>query len=555
MASNLRAISRQLNGGIRAPNGMVATSQPLASLVAVEILNAGGTAVDAAIAANAMLALVEPIGCGPGGDLFAMVWDPGSAELIGLNASGRSPRKLSLDVLRESRSQTGEIPENGPLSVSVPGCVSGWFMLHERFGRLDMGRLLAPAIQTARRGFPVTKVIAREWAQDLERFLEVDLEQRYTSNLFLTFAPSGHAPAAGDSFTNPDLADTLQEISGGGLDVFYQGRIAEKIENYVNEVGGFLSAGDFAEHESEWVKPISTGYRGFDVFELPPNGQGITALQMLNILEGIDLEKLGANSADTLHQMIEVKKITFEDRARLYADPEFSRTPFESLLSEKRARTHRELIRHDEALSCRAAWLPIDQHGDTCYLTTADSEGMMVSLMQSNFKKFGSGLVPDGLGFGLQNRGALFSLDTGHPNIFEPGKRPFHTICPAFVFEQGEPILSFGVMGGAMQPQGQVQILTNLIDFEMGLQEAGNARRWRHAGSSRPTGFVCDDGGVVLLEDGFEPHIADELQRKGHVVKHRTGIFGGYQAIAIDREKGEYIGASDIRKDGMSLGL
>ncbi|GMQ82174.1 MAG: gamma-glutamyltransferase [Rhodothermia bacterium] len=534
---------------------MVATSQPLASLVAVEILNAGGTAVDAAIAANAMLALVEPIGCGPGGDLFAMVWDPDAAKLIGLNASGRSPCKLTLEILSGSVSETGEIPVDGPLSVSVPGCVSGWSMLHERFGRLEIGRLLAPAIQTSRRGFPVTKVVAREWAVDLERIREADKEKRFSSNLLSTFARGGRSPASGETFTNPDLADTLEEISDGGLNAFYQGRIAETIGNHVERVGGFLSAQDLSDHRSDWVEPLSVNYRGFEVFELPPNGQGITALQMLNILDGVNLLELGPNSANALHQMIEAKKLTFEDRSRLYADPEFSHSPIEALLSPKRARAHREMIQPDAALTCSAAWLPIDQHGDTCYLTTADSDGMMVSLMQSNFSRFGSGLVPDGLGFGIQNRGALFSLDPEHPNVFEPGKRPFHTIIPAFVLEQGEPILSFGVMGGAMQPQGQIQILTNLIDFDMGLQEAGDALRWRHAGSSRPTGIVCDDAGVLILEEGFDQHVSDELERKGHVIKSRTGIFGGYQAIAVDRKNGVFIGASDRRKDGMALGL
>ena len=540
---------------VRATNGMVATSQPLASLVAVEILNAGGTAVDAAIAANAMLALVEPIGCGPGGDLFAMVWDPGAAKLIGLNASGRSPRQLARELLSASVGETGEIPVRGPLSVSVPGCVSGWFMLHERFGRLEMARLLAPAIQAARRGFPVTQVIACEWADDLEQIRALDKEQRYSSNLLSTFAPGGRAPTSGETFTNPDLSATLQEISDGGKNAFYQGQIAETIGNYVRRVGGFLSAGDLADHRSEWVEPISINYRGFEVFELPPNGQGVTALQMLNILEGINLGELGPNSAEAIHQMIEAKKLTFEDRARLYADPDFSHAPIETLLSPTRASAHRKMILPDTALTCRAAWLPIDEHGDTCYLTTADSDGMMVSLIQSNFLKFGSGLVPDGLGFALQNRGALFSLDPEHPNGYEPGKRPFHTIIPAFVLENGEPLLSFGVMGGAMQPQGQVQVLTNLIDFEMGLQEAGDALRWRHTGSSRPTGFVCDDGGVVLLEDSFDQDISVELERRGHVVKRRVGVFGGYQAIAINRMKGEYIGASDIRKDGMALGI
>ncbi len=536
-------------------SGMAATSQPLATLTAVEILNSGGSAVDAAIAANAMLGLVEPTGCGLGGDLFAIVWDPGTNRLHGLNAGGRSPKSLTLDRLKSQLGLRNEIPLEGPLCTSVPGCVSGWFALHERFGRLEMKRLLAPAIHAARNGFPLTPVIAEEWKNDVERIRDSDSMPEDSANFFDTYTPGGRAPAPGETFANPDLANTLARISEEGREVFYRGDIAEKIGDYVFRLGGFLGAEDFAAHEADWVRPISTMYRGYQVFELPPNSQGIPVLQMLNILHGYDLASRGFASAEALHLQIEAKKLAFEDRARLYGDPDFVGADIERLLSAEYASLLRDRIDPSRVLDESNVSTTCGEFGDTCYLTTADRDGMMVSFIQSNFKSFGSGLVPDGLGFCLQNRGNFFSLNPNHANVYSPGKRPFHTIIPAFVLFDGQPLISFGVMGGAMQPQGHVQILNNLIDFRMSLQEAGNAARWRHVGSSRPTGYRMQTSGVVLLESGFSESTKDELENRGHIVEELDGFFGGYQAIARNPGTGQYIGASDKRKDGMALGL
>lgn len=532
---------------------MVATSQPMASLAAIEILNSGGTAVDAAIAANAMLGLVEPVGCGLGGDLFAMIWDPSDRELVGLNASGRSPGSLSLDELTSVLGPGEPIPVRGPLSVSVPGCVSGWAALHERFGRLPLSTLLAPAIRTARNGFPVTKTIASEWAFDLDALSSADPRMEFTTNLRALYAPDGRAPRTGEAFRNPELADTLERMTREGLAAFYDGIIAEQIAECVRGLGGFLATDDLVSHTADWVTPVSADYRGLEVFELPPNSQGITALQMIAMAEGFDMGR--TPSAESIHTAVEIKKLAFEDRARLFTDPDFSPSPAHQLLSEQRIRAQRALIRRDHVLTCEAAWLPIDESGDTCYLTTADSDGMMVSLIQSNFLKLGSGLVPSGLGFGLQNRGALFATDVTHTNVFSPRKRPFQTIIPAFIFEDGVPLMSFGVMGGAMQPQGHLQILTNLVDHQMGLQDAGNAPRWRHVGSSRPTGYLGPESGAILIEEQFPDEIAAGLAEKGHVVHVKFGHFGGYQAIAWDRARNEFVGASDLRKDGMALGI
>lgn len=540
---------------VKGLRGMAATSQPLATLTAVEILNSGGSAVDAAIAANAMLGLVEPTGCGLGGDLFAMVWDPGTNRLHGLNASGRSPKTLTLDRLISRLGSHGEIPLEGPLCISVPGCVSGWFALHERFGRLEMKRLLAPAIHVAKNGFPLTPVIAGEWKDDVDRIRDSDSMPEDSVNFFSTYTAGGQVPVSGATFANPDLANTLARISVGGEEVFYRGDIAEKIGDYVVRLGGFLEAADFAAHQADWARPISTHYRGYDVFELPPNSQGITALQMLNILHGYDLAAMGFASAQTLHLQIEAKKLAFEDRARLLGDPDFVDADIERLLSAEHATLLRDRIDPSIALDELNETGSAGEFGDTCYLTTADSDGMMVSLIQSNFKKFGSGLVPDGLGFCLQNRAAFFSLNPNHANVYSPGKRAFHTIIPAFVLFNGQPLISFGVMGAAMQPQGHVQILNNLIDFGMSLQEAGDAPRWRHVGSSRPTGYRMKRTGVVLLESGFSKSAVKELGQRGHVIKELDGLFGGYQAIARDPRTGHYIGASERRKDGMALGL
>jgi len=530
---------------VLAPRAMAATSQPLATQVALDILKAGGSAVDAAIAANAVLGLVEPTGCGIGGDLFAVVWDAQGKRLHGLNASGRSPRSLGLDYFLSRKMQT--IPERGPLPVSVPGAVDGWFELHGRFGKLPMGQVLAPAIAYAREGFPVTEVIAFLWASNARELSGFD---GYAE----LYMPGGRAPRKGEIFRNPQLAETYEVLAREGRDGFYTGRIARVVDEYMARQGGFLSYEDLANHSSEWVEPVSTNYRGYDVWELPPNGQGIAALQMLNILEGYDLSAMGFG-ADYLHLLIEAKKLAFEDRARFYADPDFYDAPVQALISKPYAAQRRALIDSSRAARRATHGDPLVlESGDTIYLTVADSEGNMVSLIQSNYSGMGSGMTPPGLGFGLQNRGELFSLDPDHPNAYAPGKRPFHTIIPAFVTRKGKPWLSFGVMGGAMQPQGHVQVLVNLIDFGMNLQQAGDAPRMRHDGSSEPTGGQLEDGGVVLLESGFSEAVREELQRRGHRLASAKGGHGGYQAIMKDPITGIYVGASESRKDGQAAG-
>jgi gamma-glutamyltranspeptidase/glutathione hydrolase len=525
--------------------GMAATSHPLATQIALDTLKRGGSAVDAAIAANAALGLMEPVGSGIGGDLFAIVWDAKTRKLYGLNASGRSPYGLTLERLRSEGRQS--IPLVGPLPVSVPGCVDGWFELHKRFGRLPMQQILAPAIGYAHQGFPVTELIAYYWDRGLRALKD-------QPNFAETFAPGGEAPRKGQIFRNPDLARTLEKIAVGGRDAFYKGELAEVMDAFCRREGCFLRLRDLAEHTSTWVEPLSTNYRGYDVWELPPNGQGIAVLQMLNILEGFDLRAMGHNSAAYLHHHVEAKKLAYEDRAKFYADPEFSDIPVAELISKEYARRRRELINPTRAARRVAAGDPRLERGDTVYLTVADNDRNMVSLIQSNYAGFGSGLVPDGLGFVLQNRGALFTLEEGRFNTYAPHKRPFHTIIPGFVTRNGKPWLSFGVMGGAMQPQGHVQILCNLIDFGMNLQEAGDAPRYRHMGSSQPTGEVMTGGGELALESGIDVETKRELARMGHRLRFVSGGFGGYQAILYDAEHGVYIGASESRKDGQAAG-
>ena len=528
-----------------ARHGMAATSHPLATQIALDILKKGGTAVDAAIAANAALGLMEPTGNGIGGDLFAIVWDAKTRKLYGLNASGRSPKSLTLEYFKKHGYK--KIPSHGPLPVTVPGCVDGWFELHRKFGRLPMTDILEPAIRYAREGFPVTELIAYYWQRS------VPILRKYP-NFEKIFTINGRAPRKGEIFRNPYLANTLEKIARGGRDVFYKGEIARTIADYMKRNGGFLSYEDLASHKSEWVEPVSTNYRGYDVWELPPNGQGIAALQMLNILEGFDIASMGFGSADYLHVLIEAKKLAFEDRAKFYADPAFNDIPVQWLISKEYAAERRKLINMKRAGRSYPPGNPALHDGDTIYLTVADAEGNMVSLIQSNFRGMGSGMTPDDLGFILQDRGELFNLEEGHFNTYAPGKRPFHTIIPAFVTKDGKPFLSFGVMGGDMQPQGHVQILVNIIDFGMNLQEAGDAPRIRHAGSSQPTGGKMTDGGVVYMESGFDYEVIRELRRRGHRIAWSIGGYGGYQAIMFDAKNGVYIGASESRKDGQAAG-
>ena len=526
-----------------AANGMAATSQPLATQVAIDILKKGGSAVDAAIAANAVLGLMEPTGCGIGGDLFAIIWSADKKKLYGLNASGRSPRSLKLDYFKENAYEF--IPSRGPLPVSVPGCVDGWFEMHEIFGRLTMKEILQPAINYAREGFPVSEVIAYYMASNVRALEEYP-------NIKEVYAPGGKVPAKGEIFKNPLLANTLEKIVKGGRNEFYRGSIARDIDAFMKKQGGFLSFDDLSRHHSEWVEPVKTIYRGYEVWELPPNGQGIATLQILNILEGYDIASMGFGSAEYIHLFTEAKKIAFEDRAKYYTDPLFAKVPVDQLISKKYAAERRKLINPDRAGRIYNAGL--NEAGNTIYLTVADKFGNMVSLIQSNYRGMGSGMCPTGLGFILQDRGEMFSLSPGHANVYAPGKRPFHTIIPAFVTKEGKPWISFGVMGGDMQPQGHVQIVCNIIDFKMNLQEAGDAPRIYHTGSSEPTGEQMTDGGTLSLESGIRPEVIQKLMSMGHRIQGNLGGFGGYQAIMWDEKNKVYYGASESRKDGQAAG-
>ncbi|GAA0853753.1 gamma-glutamyltransferase [Aliiglaciecola litoralis] len=525
-----------------ASNGMVATSQPLATQVGLDILKQGGNAIDAAIAANAMLGLVEPTGNGIGGDLFAIVWDAKTKQLYGLNASGRSPKSLTLAYFKEQG--LSKIPSHGPLPVSVPGAVDGWFKLHERFGSVPMTTILAPTIDYAKKGFPVSELIA--WYMNRS----VPILSKY-DGFKETYMPNGSTPKKGEIFVNQHLAATLEKIATGGRDAFYKGDIARTIAAYMQEQGGFLSYEDLAEHESDWVEPVSSNYRGYDVWELPPNGQGIAALQILNVLEQFDIEGMGFGSPEYIHTFVEAKKLAFEDRAKYYADPQFNEIPVDWLISKEYAQQRAKLIDMKRAAKRMDAGI---NEGDTIYLTTADKDGNMVSLIQSNYRGMGSGMTPTGLGFILQDRGEMFSLEEGHFNVYAPGKRPFHTIIPAFVTRNGKPWLSFGVMGGGTQPQMHAQIIVNLIDFGMNLQEAGDAPRILHTGSSEPTGEKMTDGGYISLESGYSQKTRRQLVQMGHTLTDVSGSFGGYQAILRDPKTGVLYGASESRKDGQAAG-
>jgi gamma-glutamyltranspeptidase/glutathione hydrolase len=537
-----------------APEAMAATSHPLATQIALDTLRRGGSAMDAAIAANAALGLMEPTGNGIGGDLFAIVWDPKTRKLYGYNGSGRSPRALTLAWFRENGYT--DIPPHGPLPVTVPGTVDAWFALHGRFGRLPMREVLQPTIDYARKGHPVHETIAYYWGRS------VPVLSKWPG-FAEQFTIDGRAPRKGELWRNPNLANTLETIGREGRDAFYKGEIARRIDAYFRDNGGFLRYEDLAAHQGEWVEPVSTTYRGVEVWELPPNGQGIAALQMLNILEGYDFSQIPFGSAEHVHLFVEAKKLAFADRARWYADPDFfpegdrqaAQALVQRLISKDYAAEHRALIDRHRAARAVDAGAVLNQ-GDTIYLTTADRDGMMVSLIQSNYRGMGSGMAPPGLGFIFQDRGEQFVLKEGHPNSYAPGKRPFHTIIPAFITRDGKPWVSFGVMGGAMQPQGHVQIVMNLVDFGMNLQEAGDAPRIHHDGSTDPAGQIVEmrDGGVLNLETGFPYETIRELMRRGHRIQFADGPYGGYQAIARDHDNGVYIGASESRKDGQAAG-
>jgi len=528
---------------IIAENGMVATSHPLATQIGIDILKQGGNAIDAAIAANAAIGLMEPTGNGIGGDLFAIVWVEKEKKLYGLNASGRSPKNLTLDYFKDNKFE--KIPAYGPLPVSVPGCVDGWFELHDRFGKMNMKNVLNPAINYAENGFPVTELVSY--------YMNIASKNFNTyANFKETYYVNGRTPKKGQLFKNPDLANTLKIIAKQGRNGFYEGKIAETISQFIIDQGGFLSYEDLKNHESDWIEPVSTNYRGYDVWELPPNGQGIAALQILNLLEGFDIRSMGFGSAEYIHHFVEAKKIAFADRAKYYADMNFNKIPVDYLISKDYANKRRNEI--DPNKSARIVKAGEIENGDTIYLTTADSEGNMVSLIQSNYRGMGSGMVPPGLGFMLQDRGELFSLEEGHFNVYEPSKRPFHTIIPAFITKDDKPYVSFGLMGGAMQPQGHAQIVINLIDFDMNLQEAGDAPRIRHVSNQQPTGGNMYDGGELSLESGFDYKGIRQLMEYGHKIIFSLGSFGGYQAIMYDEKNQVYFGASESRKDGSAIG-
>ncbi len=543
---------------VYAPHAMAATSQPLATQIALDVMKQGGSAVDAAIAANAALGLMEPTGNGIGGDLFAIVWDPNTKTLHGYNGSGRSPKALTLDEFK--RRGLTDIPPHGPLPVSVPGTVDAWFALHGKFGRRTMAQNLAPAIGYARDGFPLSEVIAYYWNASVPRLSKwPGFAEQFTVDGGTPHKRRG--PRRGETWRSPNLANTLEKIANGGRDVFYKGEIARTIDAYFKANDGFLRYEDMAAHTGEWVEPVSTNYRGYDVWELPPNGQGISALQILNLLEPYDLKSYGFGSAEHVHLFVEAKKIAFADRAAAYADPAFYKTPVARLISKDYAKERGKLLSMDKAArSVEPGIIPELNEGDTIYMTVADADGMMVSLIQSNYRGMGSGMAPPGLGFIFQDRGEMFVLKNcyikpRHPNCYAPGKRPFQTIIPAFVTKDGKPWLSYGVMGGAMQPQGHVQILLNMIDFGMNLQEAGDAPRIQHDGSTEPTGqnTAMSDGGEVDLESGYAIETIRALMRKGHSVRFADGPYGGYQAIMVNPDGG-YIGASESRKDGQAAG-
>jgi gamma-glutamyltranspeptidase/glutathione hydrolase len=525
---------------------MVAASHPLAAQVGLDVLKKGGNAVDAAIATNAALGLMEPMMCGIGGDLFALVWDAKGRQLYGLNASGRSPYQASRAFFAARGLE--EIPEDGPLSWSVPGCVDGWEELRQRFGTMTLAQLLEPSIRYAGEGFPVSEVIAGSWQASLDKL-------RRHPDAARTYLPGGLAPRAGDVFKNPALARSYRALAEHGRDAFYKGRLARDIVAFSEKNGGLFALKDFADHTSTWVDPVATNYRGYDVWELPPPGQGIVVLEMLNLLEGYDLKALGPRSPDYWHLLVEAKKLAYADRARFYSDPDFGKVPTAALISKAYAERRRKLIDPAKAATRVEAGDPKLGRGETVYLCAVDKDRNCVSLIQSVYLGFGSGLVPGDLGFALQNRGTLFALDARHANRLEPHKRPFHTIIPALVTREGKPWLVFGVMGGDMQPQGQVQVLCNLIDFGMNVQEAGEAPRVEHLGSATPTGQPgAAGGGVVAAERGIPGKVVKVLGRRGHRVKRVQTNGGGYQAIRIDPRTGMLHGGSEPRKDGCAVG-
>ncbi len=521
-----------------APHGMVAASHPLAAQVGLEILKAGGNAIDAAVAVNAVLGLMEPHMNGVGGDLFAIVWDAESEQLHGLNATGRAPYEINREAL--VRQGIERMPGTGPVTWTVPGAVDGWDKLLNRFGTMTFSDVLAPAIAYARNGFPVSEIIQGQWASSERTLAEWPDSAK-------TYLPNGRPPRVGDVFTNIGLARTYEAIARGGRDAFYRGDIARKIVAFSESNGGYFTMRDFEDHDSVWVDPISTTYRGYDIWEIPPNSSGILALMILNLLEDYDVASLGHNSAEALHLFTEAKKLVWADRNTYVADADANVLPTASLISKSYASSRRTLIDRTRAATAVTPGKPFE-YSDTVYLTVVDKDRNAISLIESIFGAFGSKVVPGDLGFALQNRGSGFSLEEGHLNSLEPHKRSLHTNMPGFVTKDGKPFMPFGVMGGPMQPQGHWQVLSNIIDFGMNLQEAGDAARIRHSPSRYP-------GGTLAVEPGVSDDVVEELRRLGHHVERQGGGgMGGYQAIMINPETGMLHGGTDPRKDGQVAG-
>jgi gamma-glutamyltranspeptidase / glutathione hydrolase len=537
-------------------SGAAGTAHPLATLTAIEILKKGGSAIDAAVAANAVLGFVEPTSSGIGGDCYAMIWDPKLGKVVGLAGSGRSPKALTLETAR-AHAKNGALPAYGAVSVSTPGALDAWWTLHQRYGKLKWAELFEPAIHYCETGSPTPQIIGWYIKRNLQTFLRPGSGVEETANAMHTYAPGGKAPNEGDIRRNPDLARTYRMIAEGGRDAYYDGPIAKTIAAYFKRIGGWLSVEDLREHHAEWSDPLVTNYRGVDVYGMAANTQGLATLQLLNIAENFDLRGMGFQSANSLHVQIEAKRLAYEDRARFYADPHFSKVPVDWLNSKEYAKERAKLIKLDSILTpVHPGQAP--SHGDTTYFTVADKDGMMISQIQSNFRGMGSGLVADGLGFMFQDRGQLFSLQDGHPNIYAPGKRPFQTIIPGFATKDGKPWMSFGVMGGDMQPQGQSQIIINRVDYGLDIQAAGDSPRWHHEGSSQSMGedpVGLGPKGILRLEAGVPEPTRQALVALGWPMGPSDGSFGRYECIEhrIDGTDRYYSAASEMRADGCAL--
>lgn len=539
--------------------GAAATAHPIATLIGIDTLRRGGSAIDAAIAINAALGFLEPVANGIGGDAFGLLWDPAQRRVVGFNGSGNSPMGLSLETAR-SRAVDGYLPRYGAVTVNVPGTVDAWWSAHQRYGKLPWADVLMPVAELCDRGVPVPQVIAFYLERNMANFLRPNAGVEETENARRVFMPGGRTPHEGEMFRNPDLARTYRMIAQGGRDAYYDGPIADHIESYFRRIGGWMTRADLAAHQTEWVEPLMSTYRGVEVYQLGPNTQGLSTLQLLNIAEQFDLPAMGFQSAASIHHQAEAKRLAFEDRARWFADARFAQTPVDWLISKEYAAQRAALIRPDRVMD-RVFPGDAPTQGDTTYFSVADADGMMVSWIQSNYRGMGSGLVPDGpdgstLGFMFQDRGELFNLNDGHPNLYQPGKRPFHTIIPGFACKDGHPWMAFGVMGGGMQPQGQAQIVINMTDYGLGPQEAGDAPRWQHYGSSEPTGQPAEGVGVLHLESGVPAETRRGLEAMGWTLGAPDGGFGGYQNVVrqINADGGwTYGAATEMRKDGLAL--